>query len=299
MEDEENKIEQEQDDEEEKGERIRTKMAKLCLTQPLENTLNILTGPSQVGFQHPVTAPIRVAIIGTSGRQEDLLELDTHMYDLMQQFSIYLIEHMFELLWTSVHLVSGGSAWCDHLAVRLYLENRIYGIQPCHGLSLYLPCQFITSAQPQHSQFEDTGQSDWNLNPGRTLNQLHHRFSQKIGRSTMHDITCAHVLNAVLNTSQRGFHARNNEVAKCDYMIAFTWSHEATNVKEGGTQYTWNKCTQCLQKVHVPLPLLRQYGTTDQFELLMSLVHVESPSSNYSLVGDNVKQQKRKRAMTT
>ena len=51
-----------------------------------------------------------------------------------------------------------------------------------------------------------------------------------------------------------GFHARNNYVAKSEYLIAFTWSESGTPKKGSGTYDTWRKCKA--RKVHIPLTSL-------------------------------------------
>ena len=38
---------------------------------------------------------------------------------------------------------------------------------------------------------------------------------------------------------QKGFHSRNNFVAKSEYMLAFSWGQDEPN--DGGTKYTWDK----------------------------------------------------------
>lgn len=60
-------------------------------------------------------------------------------------------------------------------------------------------------------------------------------------------------VGAVLDTSSTGFHERNEQVAKSDYLIAFSWS-EGSSPTEGGTKHTWDLCTNT--KIHIPLSLL-------------------------------------------
>jgi len=52
-----------------------------------------------------------------------------------------------------------------------------------------------------------------------------------------------------LNTESHGFHNRNSQVAKSDYVIAFTWGKEEP--EDGGTLDTWNKSKG--KKIHISL----------------------------------------------
>ena len=125
------------------------------------------------------------------------------------------------------HLVSGGAAWADHIAVELYLK----GLAP--NLTLYLPCSF------ENGKYKDTGVFDFKTNPGGTLNYYHSLFSKKIGRNSLDDISRAIQKGAKIEIKE-GFFARNSSVAKSDCLLAFTFG-DGPDVKPGGSLDTVTK----------------------------------------------------------
>ncbi len=194
----------------------------------------------------------RVAIIGTAGRTvEDAKRLSASLLNLMAQKAVEVMKDSFQLDCKSVTLVSGGSAWSDHVAVRLWLDDP----EGFAGLRLFLPCAFDAKTS-QHPQFVDTG-GDWRTNPGRALNTYHRQFSQKAGFSSLSDLVAVRALGAQFISTAKSFHERNSQVAlAADYLIAFTWGPSETKPKDGGTLDTWNKCKGV--KIHIPLSLLDQ-----------------------------------------
>ncbi len=143
--------------------------------------------------------------------------------------------------WSQINLVSGGSSWSDHIAV--YLYNR----HPEAYLTLHLPCRWDHLT----NQFVDNGASNWSINPGKTLNVFHQRFSQRIDHNSLADIRClmldnqSHV-NIVSN--HKGFHARNLVVGQSQYLLAFSFA-TGSQPDDGGTLYTWNHA-KSLHKQH-------------------------------------------------
>ena len=101
-------------------------------------------------------------------------------------------------------------------------------------------------------QFVDTGSSDWRINPGRTANKLHKKFSENIKEDSLEHLKAAIMVGATVFTHE-GFHVRNSFVAESDYLLAFTWGSGGIP-KEGGTMDTWSKCKGT--KYHVPLESL-------------------------------------------
>jgi len=185
---------------------------------------------------------IRVSIIGTAGR--DTIPLTKDIYNAMIVRARQIIYDEFKLAEENVMLVSGGSAWSDHVAVTLWFKgNNTY-----RGLTLYLPCPFT------NGQFVDNGKRGSIANPGPRLNQLHGQFSQAIGRNTLCDLTTVRALGGVLDETSNGFHARNTQVAKSELLIAFSWGTDPNMPEDGGTKDTWNKCRG--RKVHVPIHTL-------------------------------------------
>jgi len=139
-----------------------------------------------------------------------------------------------------VTLVSGGAAWADHAAVRLFLGGGYA------GLTLHLPC-------PWHrGKHWDNGQYSWKTNPGRTANVYHRRFSSETGADTLGELEHAKRNGAVM-VAHAGFFQRNSAIAKADYLVAFSWADSPESIT-GGTKYTWRKCRT--QKLHVSLPAL-------------------------------------------
>ena len=135
-------------------------------------------------------------------------------------------------------LVSGGSAWCDHVAVDLFLNDARFQQSK---LLLYLPCKFS-------KKFID--EKSWH-GCGRLLNELHQNFSGKLGRSSLADIQQASQRSgATIDTTSRGFFARNIRVGRVDRMIAFS-------AGAGGTAHTWkNSSTPQACKRHISLQSL-------------------------------------------
>lgn len=101
-----------------------------------------------------------IAIIGTAGR------------DKTEKYTRPLWEAMLKhartkfVPWKEYHLISGGAAWADHLAVELFLEAPSQ-----FSLSLYLPA-------PLTSQGEFLGPR---RSSGATSNNYHEKFMKITG----------------------------------------------------------------------------------------------------------------------
>lgn len=192
------------------------------------------------------TNKLNVSIIGTAGRH-DLDRLHNRLYETMIHKADMIISG--ERKGRYVHLISGGAAWSDHIAVSLFLRYpERYG-----QLTLHLPCPLVFDTKKY--QFEDTGSKDFRQNPGRSANMYHAPFSKALGRDTLEEIHIVEAIGARL-VVHKGFFARNTEVAKCcDMLLAFTWN-EGDSPSEGGTLDTWNKCT--VRKKHISLQHLAE-----------------------------------------
>lgn len=177
---------------------------------------------------------VTIAIIGTAGRDK-LAPYTKELFDKMVNAAKYILRNL-----TDITVISGGAAWADHIAVRLYLEGYV------SKLILHLPCAW------SETQYLDTGNYDWRTNPGKTSNYYHSKFSTIIGFDSLDEISQAIKKGAEIH-AHKGYHARNTSVANCDYMIAFTWS-PTDSPADGGTLDTWNKCTA--QKYHISLTKL-------------------------------------------
>ncbi len=186
----------------------------------------------------------RVAVIGAAGRNEDGARMTKELFETMTICTRRVMNEVWKLSTVTTHLVSGGAAWSDHVAVCLFL-NGMMSEDAFANLTLYLPCAWCNKPLG----------GDRRANEGRTMNALHNTFAKKLAHNTLEDIESARQMGANLVTLD-GFHARNTKIAAdAEYMIAFTWS-ENGEPKKGGTYDTWSKCKSAY-KLHVPLSLLR------------------------------------------
>lgn len=167
---------------------------------------------------------IKLGIVGTSGRNPlDKKKLVKEHMEYMAENVYCYIEHVIKTKPNNIILVSGGSAWADHIAVQLYLTGEFA------GLELYLPSRF----DPKQKKYINTHE-------GRTLNQLHAECKEKTGIDVFEDLTRAVTKKATKIVIQRGFLPRNTLIAKnSDHLITFTFS--PNDPVEGGTFDTWKK----------------------------------------------------------
>lgn len=160
---------------------------------------------------------LHISVCGTAGRGADASYLDAMTFERMViECDRYIMEHTSDT--KTVMLVSGGAAWSDHIAVRLFLTGR-YG-----GLILHMPCAWTGK------EFVDNGS---------TANLYHRQFSYKMGISSFVEIEQARVQGARIVVHD-GFHKRNTFIAKSPILIAFTTS-KTKSPTAGGTLDTWNK----------------------------------------------------------
>lgn len=140
-----------------------------------------------------------LAIIGTAGRKEDGLKLGLHEWNCMTDAAYDVIDQE-----GITHLVSGGAAWADHVAVLIHIHNEI-------PLTLYVPG------------------SNRDIDIAR---YYHLGFSRILGRDTFAEV-------ASLPCSMGGsFKDRNVKVANAaDVYLAITFGH-GREVKDGGTAHT-------------------------------------------------------------
>jgi hypothetical protein len=170
---------------------------------------------------------ITLSIIGTAGRKDpDRKEnLSKAHFDAMCVVANGLIDQLKESNYPITHLVSGGAAWADHVAVKLFLDKKV------PHLRLFLPCAF------EGGSFHDTGVRDPKTNPGGTANYYHKLFNNATQINSLTQIAIAKAEGAELINVEKGFHARNALVAKSDFILAMTFGNGA-EVKEGGTADT-------------------------------------------------------------
>ena len=174
---------------------------------------------------------VKIAVIGTAGRQGVKLTLDDYnkMYERLKEYLLQFNKN-------EIELISGGAAWSDHLAVRAYLDRKVT------KLTLYLPCEWDCEKNRYYEV----------INDGKMSNIYHENFRKETGIDAPDQITQAILSGATIDESSMGCLNRNNKVANdCDKMIAFTMSDTNTPPK-GGTQYTWNRA-KTTDKLHISI----------------------------------------------
>lgn len=131
-----------------------------------------------------------------------------------------------------ITLVSGGSAWMDHVAVQLF-ERGFF-----EKLVLHLPC----TINPDGT-FE-------NNHEGSILNNLHKECQNKTGYKVFKELsTVIRFPNCGVITTP-GFFNRNSKIAsESDILIAFTFGKDTPD--SNGTLNTWNKFSG--EKIHISL----------------------------------------------
>jgi hypothetical protein len=197
-----------------------------------------------------------LAIIGTAGRKEDKTRLTLDHYERMVPGILLLINHL-KLDHKDLHLVSGGAAWADHVAVTFKI---LMGI-PSEQLTLYLPATLGKDGY--------YGSTERAQKTADTANYYHREFSRVIQRDTLGELLAERSRGCNLIDGNGSFHARNADVAKSTgtdgLLVAFTFGDdlsdqrpwtglefpadttaEQAGLKDGGTAHTFNlaKCSK-------------------------------------------------------
>ncbi len=169
---------------------------------------------------------MKIAIIGTAGRNEDETRLNRDMFHQMVA-QVGKIKSLSETT-----LVSGGAAWADHVAVVTFLLGA------CASLELHIPCLWDAG----NRQYHDTGVRDWKTNPGGTSNYYHRKFSTAMGMGENYSLL--QIDEAISDGAKasvgKGFFDRNTAVAGADALVAMTFGNEG-RVADGGTRDTFEK----------------------------------------------------------
>lgn len=176
---------------------------------------------------------ITLSIIGTAGREDDIKKLSKSSYTAMCIVAEGLIKQLAESNYSITHLVSGGSAWADHVAVRLFLDKKV------PNLRLFIPCEF------EDGMFIDKvslrvplpAVNDFSYTPGQSLNHYHNLFSRALSIHSLTEIQLAKIEGAEILPCRGGFYGRNAMVAKSDILLAMTFGNKNC-VKDGGTADT-------------------------------------------------------------
>jgi len=177
----------------------------------------------------------RYAIIGTAGRDKTK--------PMTLALWVWMLNKAKSLIPRDAHLVSGGAAWADHIAVALLLEGYT------DRLTLHLPAPF----DPVHNRFSGpTGSS------ASAANYYHALFSDTCGFDSRAQIAEAATWGGCDGSFEdlpgyQGMFARNMKVAQCEALLAFTFG-EGREPADGGTKNTWLQCKG--ERMHVSLPYL-------------------------------------------
>lgn len=179
---------------------------------------------------------ITLAIIGTSGRKDDEKKLSRESFISMCNVAEALIKTFRDNNYSITHLVSGGAAYSDHVAVKLFIENKV------SNLRLFIPCKF------ENGKFADENGGVRKFNPpGKTLNYYHDKFQRKTNINSLSEILVAKERGAEILPCKGGFYGRNSMVAKSDCLLAFTFG-EGEMVKEEGTADTVSRYLTRVEK---------------------------------------------------
>jgi hypothetical protein len=191
----------------------------------------------------------QIAIIGAStGPKYDENKdqpLTKELFDKMINRAEKIITEDYQLKWDQIHLLSGGSAWGEHVAVVLFLKHRLEGT----WLTIFSPVDWESNT----GKFTDSQRGkDYRSNPGLLLNDCHQNFAQIIERDTFNDLKASRYYGANININYNGFFHRNSALANCAHiLLAFSWS-TLEMPHRGGTLDIWKKC-KTSQKKHISL----------------------------------------------
>lgn len=183
---------------------------------------------------------ITIGIIGTAGRKDDYNRLNKEKYYGMMAATQEIIKDITSYREDKdVHVVSGGAAFADHLAVLSFLGGF------AKGLTLHLPASFDISK----NKYESTKDGD-------IANYYHKRFSSMIFGTP--DDSLLQIKQAITQGAKvvvwDGFKRRNLEVARdSTYLIALTFGNGAM-IKDGGTAHT--ATTYCIFSSKPPMGLM-------------------------------------------
>jgi len=175
-----------------------------------------------------------IAIIGTAGRDKNVI-MDKATWEKMLSDAKKRVS-------PEDVLISGGAAWSDHLAVKLFLDGKV------SGLKLRLPAPI----DPKTGRFVGGFGTS-----GGAANYYHDSFSKTIGVDTLAEIKEAIKKGADVSYEPTGsgygaMFARNSKVAsEANKVIAYT--HGTGNIPaDGGTKQTWDK-NKSEDKIHVSI----------------------------------------------
>lgn len=200
---------------------------------------------------------LSIAIVGTAGRAPDHRRLTgAHWWAMTADAHARVADLLAArgLGPAEARLISGGAAWADHLAVRLWRAGA------AAALTLHLPAGLAP-----YSYRRDTA-------VGRSMNHFHHRFAARTGVDSLVELADAAHQGAHVAIHD-GRAARNAAVAgAADAVLAYTCpgtqvltaapgtpafaDPSLAGILEPGTADTWWRATGARIKVHVPVGTL-------------------------------------------
>ena len=125
--------------------------------------------------------------------------------------------------------MSGGAAGADHVAVKLFLNNKV------SNLKLFLPAKW------NDGMYYDNGKTNSFDNSGGISNYYHKKFQNATHIHSLSEIQIAKLRGAELIEVERGFYARNALVAKSDFLLAMTFGNESQVKIGSGSEH----CVKC------------------------------------------------------
>lgn len=182
-------------------------------------------------------APVKLAIIGTAGRNEDearLAEQPQFFLSRMLDAARVIADRV-----GADTIVTGGAAWADHVGLLLFLSDP-----ERFSLHLHLPALLKHDpADPAAMLYLDTSSRQGGKSDARTSNFWHGKFADQFatvraGWSPFHDLRTAFAHPKTVSHIGTGFTDRNKAVAAdSDFALAMTFGCGPI-LKEGGTAGT-------------------------------------------------------------
>lgn len=161
---------------------------------------------------------MKIGVVGTAGRDSRVLTIE-HLRSARRRTIAFLRER------DATCLVSGGSAWMDHVAVQLF--DRGY-VEP---LVLCLPARLLPDGRFENSP------------DGRRLNDLHQKCQEITGYPVFEELARIRELPSLTVYHDPGFAARNRRIARMsDHLLAFTFGVDEPDT--AGSRYTWRQVSK-------------------------------------------------------
>lgn len=163
-----------------------------------------------------------VTIAGTAGRVDDANRMTKALFESMIEAAHRIITKDLELDPGGTILVSGGAAYADFVAVKLFMRGGYAGLR------------FFIPGKWESKQFTGTKDAD-------TANRYHRAFSKVCGFSSFDEMDTIVTAPNVTVVSRKDFTTRNLDLAKSHFLIAMTWADGLEPpLSRSGTRHTWD-----------------------------------------------------------